>query len=64
MTSDGDVRPGEFLVHDAPQGTGFLFQRFDARRFQTITHRLIDVCAVTPFVRRQRHNRIMDRGIN
>ena len=43
---------------------GSLFQRLDARPFQTNTHRLIDVCAVTPFVRRQGHHRIMDRGIN
>src|SRR5258705_3427679 len=36
----------------------------DARVFQAIAHRLIDLCAITPFARRQCHNRVMDSGIN
>ena len=33
-------------------------------KFKTIAHGRIDRCAVAPFIQRQRHHSIIDRGIN
>jgi hypothetical protein len=33
-------------------------------KFETITHSLVDLGAVAPFVRRQRHHRLADFGID
>src|SRR5438105_98185 len=33
-------------------------------RFEALAHGLVDLGAIAPFVRRQRHNRIADSGIN
>ena len=39
-------------------------ERFFFQVHAGLAHGLIDLGAVAPFVRRQRHHRIIDRGIN
>jgi hypothetical protein len=38
--------------------------RAQRTKFETITHSLVDLGAVAPFVRLQRHHSVVDFGIN